>query len=176
MLKKILLVIAVVIVGLLAYAATRPDSMRVERHTTIQAPPDRIFTLINDFHNWTAWSPWEKMDPDMKRTYPGMQSGKGAAYEWAGNSDVGSGRMEITDVAPPSRITIDVEFNEPFDAHNVAEFRLVPHGNTTEVTWAMSGQSAYMAKLMGIFVDMDSMIGRDFETGLANLKAVAEKQ
>jgi carbon monoxide dehydrogenase subunit G len=176
MLKKILLVIAVLIVGLLAYAATRPDSMRVERQTTIQAAPDRIFTLINDFHNWKAWSPWEKMDPEMKRTYPGMQSGKGAAYQWAGNRDVGSGRMEITDVAPPSRITIDVEFNEPFQAHNVAEFTLVPQGDSTAVTWAMSGQNAYLAKLMGIFVDMDSMIGRDFETGLANLKAVVEKQ
>jgi carbon monoxide dehydrogenase subunit G len=176
MLKKILPAVAVLIVGLLGYAATRPGTMRVERQTTIQAPPDRIFTLINDFHNWTAWSPWEKMDPDMKRTYPGMQSGKGAAYEWTGNSDVGSGRMEITDVAPPSRITIDVEFNEPFAAHNVSEFTLVPQGNATTVTWAMSGQNAYMAKLMGIFVDMDDMIGRDFETGLANLKTVAEKQ
>ena len=176
MIKKVLLVIVVLVGAVLAYAATRPASMRVERQTTIQAPPDRIFTLINDFHNWKAWSPWEKMDPEMKRTYPGMQSGKGAAYEWAGNSDVGSGRMQITDVAPPSRITIDVDFSDPFEAHNVAEFTLVPQGNSTTVTWAMSGQNAYMAKLMGIFVDMDNMIGRDFESGLANLKAVAEKQ
>ena len=176
MIKKILLVIVVLVGAVLAYAATRPASMRVERQMTIQAPPDRIFTLISDFHNWAAWSPWEKMDPEMKRTYPGMQSGRGAAYEWAGNSDVGSGRMEITDVAPPSRITMNVDFSEPFEAHNVAEFTLVPHGHSTTVTWAMSGQNAYMAKLMGIFVDMDNMIGRDFETGLANLKAVAEKQ
>ena|SRR5688572_18595791 len=175
MLKKIALVLAGLIVGLLAYAATRPDAMRVERTATIKAPPDRIFPLINDFHRWSEWSPWEKLDPAMTRTHSGAGEGRGAVYEWAGNSDVGSGRMEITDSAPPSRVAIQLDFLEPFEAHNTTVFTLNPRADGTEINWAMDGPSPYIAKLMGVFVDMDAMIGRDFESGLQNLKTAAER-
>jgi hypothetical protein len=130
--------------------------------------------LIEDFRNWRSWSPWERLDPDMKRTYSGAQSGRGAVYEWAGNSDVAQGRMEITGADPP-RVTIKLDFLEPFEAHNVAEFTLQPAGSATTVRWSMDGPTPYMAKLMGVFIDMDAMIGRDFEAGLANLKSAAEK-
>ena len=175
MLKKIALLIVVLLVAVLGYAATRPDSMHVQRSATIKAPPDRIFPLINDFHSWSTWSPYEKLDPAMKTTYSGPASGKGAVYEWEGNSQVGQGRMEITDTSDPSRVTIKLDFIKPFEGHNVADFALVPQGDSTTVTWAMDGRSPYVAKLMGVFVNMDNMIGKDFEKGLANLKTIAEK-
>ncbi|HEY8021999.1 MAG TPA: SRPBCC family protein [Thermoanaerobaculia bacterium] len=175
MLKKIALVVLVLIVALLIYAATRPDSFRVERSTSIKAPPEKIYALIDDFRGWGAWSPWEKLDPAMKRTYSGAAQGKGAVYEWSGNSKVGSGRMEITGTSAPSQVTIQLDFLQPFEAHNVADFTLEPLGDATRVTWAMHGASPFMAKLMGVFVNMDKVIGKDFETGLANMKAAAEK-
>jgi hypothetical protein len=173
--KKIALVIVVLVGGLLAYAATRPDTMHVERTASIQARPDHIFPLINDFHGWSSWSPYEKLDPQMKRTYSGAASGKGAVYEWDGNSQAGRGRMEITDVSHPSRITIKLDFIKPFEGHNVAAFVLKQNGGSTDVTWTMDGPSPYLVKLMGILVDMDKLVGSDFETGLANLKAISEK-
>jgi len=178
MVKKIAIVAVVLIAALLAYAATRPDSFRVQRQATIQAPPDKVFALIDDFHQWGAWSPWEKLDPAMKKTYSGAPSGKGAVYEWTGNGKVGTGRMEITDAAAPQKVAIQLDFLKPFEAHNVAEFTLAPSGGGdggTVVTWAMHGPSPYVAKLMGVFVSMDKMIGKDFETGLANLKTAAER-
>jgi carbon monoxide dehydrogenase subunit G len=175
MLKKIALVIVVLAGALLAYATTRPDSMHVERSTSIQAPPEKIFPLINDFHSWNSWSPYEKLDPAMKKNYSGAADGKGAVYEWEGNSAAGQGRMEITDTAPPSRITIKLDFIKPFEGHNIAEFTLVPQGGSTNVRWSMDGPSPYVAKLMGVFVNMDTMVGTDFETGLASLKAIAER-
>ncbi len=175
MFKKIALVALVLVVAVLAYAATRPDTLHVQRSASVKAPPEAIFPLISDFHRWSSWSPYEKRDPAMKRTYGGAAQGKGAVYEWQGNSEVGQGRMEITDTSDPSRITIKLDFIKPLEGHNVAEFALVPQGGTTNVTWSMDGPSPYIGKLIGVFVNMDTMIGNDFETGLANLKAIAEK-
>jgi uncharacterized protein YndB with AHSA1/START domain len=175
MLKTIVIVIVVLIVAVLIYAATRPDTFRVQRTTSIKAPPEKIFPLINDFHNFGAWSPYEKKDPNMKRTLSGATHGKGAVYDWEGDYNVGKGRMEITETSPPSRVTIKLDFVKPFETHNIVEFTLEPQGDSTSVTWAMHGPSPYVAKVMHVFFDMDSMVGKDFETGLANLKAIAEK-
>jgi uncharacterized protein YndB with AHSA1/START domain len=175
MLKKIALVIVVLVAALLAFAATKPDSFRVQRTASIKAPPEKIFPLISDLKRWNAWSPWEKLDPAMKRTHSGAASGKGAVYEWAGNGEVGAGRMEIVAAAPPSALKIKLDFLEPFEAHNFAEFTLEPNGDGTNVTWAMYGPNTYVSKLMSVFFSMDSMVGKYFETGLANLKAATEK-
>jgi len=176
MLKKILIVVVVLIGALLAYAATRPDTFRVERVATIKAPPEKVFALINDLRRWESWSPWEKKDPAMRRSFGGdATSGRGAAYAWEGNSDVGQGRMEIAESVAPSRVRIRLDFVKPFEAHNLVEFTLEPGGDSTNVTWAMHGPNAYLAKVMQVFFSMDKMVGKDFETGLANLKALAEK-
>lgn len=175
MLKKIAIVVLVLVAALLAFAATRPDSFRVQRSASIKAPPEKIFPLIADFKSWGAWSPWEKLDPAMKRVYDGPASGKGAAYQWAGNREVGAGRMEIVEAAPPSKVAIKLDFRAPFEAHNVAEFTLEPKGDATTVVWAMYGPNTYASKLIGLFFSMDGMVGGSFEQGLANLKAAAEK-
>jgi carbon monoxide dehydrogenase subunit G len=174
MLKIIAIAVVVLVAAVLLFAATRPDNFSVQRTTSIKAPPEKIFALINDLHRWGSWSPWEKMDPEMKRTYSGAASGKGAVYAWQGNSKVGGGRMEISDTSPPSKITIRLDFVKPIEGHNTAEFTLEPKGDFTNVTWTMYGPTSYIAKVMGIFVSMDKMIGKEFETGLANLKTVAE--
>ncbi|WP_336800734.1 SRPBCC family protein [Kaistia sp. MMO-174] len=175
---RFLLVAAIVLVAaigvVLAYAATRPDHFRVERQARIQAPADRIFPLIADFHSWATWSPYEKLDPAMHRSYSGPQSGKGAVYEWSSDGKAGTGRMEIADASPPSRVEIDLAFTRPFQARNVAAFTLEPDGDATRVSWSMDGTTPFLAKVIGLFVDMDKMVGRDFETGLANLKAATE--
>lgn len=175
MLKTILIVIAVAIVGLLAYAATRPDDFVVTRTAVIDAPPEKLEAMVSDFHQWGAWSPWEKMDPAMTRTYEGPASGVGAVYAWTGNDKVGSGRMEIQKVTPAREVAFDLRFIKPFKADNVGRFTFEPQGAGTKVSWSMAGKNPYIAKLMGVFFDMDKMIGKDFETGLANMKAVAEK-
>ena len=175
MFRTIGIVIVVLLAGVLILATTRPDSFHVERSITIKAPPDKIYAAINDFHRWGAWSPWEKLDPAMKRTFSGAESGKGAAYAWEGNSKVGEGRMEIVDSLPPSKVTIKLDFVKPLEGHDTAEFTMVPNGDATNVTWTMNGPSPFVAKVMGIFLSMDTMIGKDFEAGLANLKAVAER-
>jgi uncharacterized protein YndB with AHSA1/START domain len=168
-------VLLVAVAAILVLAAMKPDTFRVVRSTTVKAPPEKIFPLIADFRAWSAWSPWEKRDPALKRSYGGSASGKGAVYEWEGNSKVGRGRMEIIDAPPPSRVAIKLDFLKPFEAHNTAEFTLTPRGNTTDVTWAMHGPNLFIGKVMSLFVSMDRMIGKDFETGLANLKAEAER-
>jgi uncharacterized protein YndB with AHSA1/START domain len=177
-------VIVILVAAVLIYAATKPDTFRVARSAIINAPPEKIFALINDLRGWRAWSPYENRDPDMKRTFDGPASGKGAAYAWDGNRNVGAGRMEITDAVPPSRIVIKLDFARPFEAHNTAEFTMAPQGVVTnapaanvatKVTWAMHGPNLFIGKVMGIFINMDTMIGRDFEAGLANLKTLAEK-
>lgn len=175
MLKIIAIAVLVVVVAILIYATTKPDTFRVERTTSIKAPPEKIYALINDFHSWTTWSPYEKKDPDMKRSHSGAASGQGAIYEWDGNKNVGKGRMEVTEATPSSRIVIKLDFFSPFEAHNTAEFTLQPQGDATQVTWAMYGPANYMSKLMGVFFNMDKMVGDDFAIGLANLKAAAEK-
>jgi uncharacterized protein YndB with AHSA1/START domain len=167
-------VLIAAVAAVLVLAARKPATFRIARSTRIAAPPERIFELIEDFRAWSAWSPWERMDPDLKRTHSGAPRGRGAVYAWKGNRKVGQGRMEIVDAPASSRATIRLDFLKPFEAHNTAEFTLVPQGDATEVTWAMTGPNVFMGKVMGVFVDMDRMIGRDFERGLANLKAVAE--
>ena len=175
MLKIIAIVVVVAVAAFLAFAATKPDSFRVERSASIKAPPDKIFALIQDFHNWGAWSPYEKRDPDMKRTYGGPESGKGSMYAWEGNSKVGAGRMEILEASAPSKVAIKLDFIKPFEGHNTAEFTMVPQGDSTNVTWAMYGPNPYIAKVMQSVFNMDEMIGKDFADGLANLKTAAEK-
>ena len=178
MLKVISIVGIAVVVALatvLVYAATKPDTFRVERSASIKAPPEKIFALINDFQSWDLWSPWEKKDPAMKRSFSGPTSGKGAVYEWEGNSNVGKGRMEIADTSPPSALTLKLDFVKPMEAHNVVDFTLEPDGDSTRITWAMHGPVPYLAKIMHVFLDVDSMVGKDFEAGLANLKAAAER-
>lgn len=173
-LSSIIILILVVLVAILAYAWTRPDTFTVQRSLTIAAPPDRLFPLINDFNNWPAWSPYEHRDPNMKRTIGGAPNGRGATYAWEGNKNVGKGRMEILESHPPSMITIKLDFEQPFEAHNMAEFTLQPVAGGTNVIWAMRGPSPFVTKLIGIFVSMDKMIGKDFETGLAKLKGTVE--
>ena len=175
MIKKIAIVVVVLIAGVLIFAATKPDTFRVQRAASIKAPPEKVFALINDFKRWGAWSPWEKKDPAMKRTFGAATSGKGATYAWEGNKDVGQGSMEITESVPPSKVALKLDFVKPFEGHNIVEFTLEPKGDTTNVTWAMQGPTPYFAKIIHVFINMDSMVGKDFETGLANLKAAAEK-
>ena len=163
------------VVAMLIFAATKPNTFRVQRSANMKASPERVFPHINDFHSWTAWSPWEKIDPNLKRTYSGAESGKGAIYEWEGIKKVGKGRMEITASAPPSTINIQLDFIKPFEAHNRTEFTMEPQGDATNVTWAMQGQQPFMFKVMTLFFSMDKMIGKDFEAGLANLKGLVEK-
>ena len=175
MFKKIVLVIVLLVVVVLVVAAFKPGNFSVQRTATIQAPPEKIFPLINDYHNWPEWSPWEKIDPNMKRTYSGPASGTGSVYEWDGNSKAGKGRMEIAESVPASKIAIKLDFIKPMETSNNVQFNLQPNGNSTTVTWTMAGPVGFPAKVMTVFVSMDKMIGPDFETGLANMKAAAEK-
>ena len=175
MIKKIGIGVAAAIALLLIFALTRPDTFRVERSIAVQAPAAKLFPLLNDFHHFPSWSPWQKLDPAMQVTHSGAPAGPGAVYVWKGNGDVGSGRMEVLKQVPDTSVTVKLDFLEPFEGHNTSEYTLKTVGPTTTVTWAMYGPSPYISKLMGIFVSMDSMIGKDFEQGLANLKAVAEK-
>jgi uncharacterized protein YndB with AHSA1/START domain len=175
MIKIIGIAIVLLIAGVLLFAATRPDTFRVQRSTSIKAPPAKIFSYINEFDRWAAWSPYEKLDPAMKRTRSGPAAGQGAIYEWEGNDKVGRGRMEIAEASPPSKVAIKLDFIKPFEAHNVAEFTLQPKDDGTHVTWVMYGPAPYVSKLMGLFFNMDRMIGKDFEAGLANLKSLTEK-
>jgi len=169
------LAVAIAIVVILA--ATKPDTFSVRRTAVVKAPAETIFPLINNFHQWTNWSPWENKDPAMRRTHGGAESGKGAVYAWDGNRNVGSGRMEILDALPPSKIVIKLDFFKPFEGHNTAEFTLVPErdASATNITWVMHGPSSFMSKVMQVFMNLDKMIGKDFEAGLANLKRLAEK-
>lgn len=175
MVKKVFVGLLATIALLLIFSATRPDSFRVERSIAIQADPAKVYTLLNDFHHFPSWSPWQSLDQAMKVTHSGATSGQGAVYEWSGNDVVGSGRMEILKTVPNTSVTIKLDFLKPFEARNTTEYTVSSRGGTTTVTWAMYGPSPYISKLMGVFVSMDSMIGKDFERGLANLKTVAEK-
>jgi len=175
MFKTIALAVVVVIAGFLLYATTRPDTFRIERSATIAAPPEKVFALLNDFKNWGSWSPWEKKDPAMKRTMGATSSGQGAHYAWDGNKDVGQGSMTITESVPPSRLAINLDFIKPFEGHHKVEFTLAKEGEGTKITWAMHGPVPYISKIMHIFFNIDKMVGGDFEAGLRNLKALAEK-
>ena len=175
MFKIIIATMILLVVTLLIYAATKPDTFRVQRTVSINAPPNKVFGLINDFHTWASWSPWEKKDLAMKKTHSGAPQSKGAMLEWDGNKDVGTGGMEVLESVPASKIAIKLDFLKPFEAHNQAEFTLTSNASSTQVTWAMYGPQPFMMKVMDIVMNMDKMVGQDFEAGLANLKAVAEK-
>jgi carbon monoxide dehydrogenase subunit G len=178
MFKILGILVAIVVVGIagvLAIAATKPDTFRVQRAAIIKAPPEKIFPLLNDLRRFAAWSPYEKKDPGMKRTYSGAPSGKGATYEWNGDKNVGKGRLTIADSSPPSKVTLNLDMLSPLEAHNVVEFTLEPCGDSTSVTWAMNAHVPYVAKIVHVFFNVDRMVGDDFEAGLANLKAIAEK-
>src|SRR5258707_4306168 len=171
----IAVVLAIAIAIILGLAATKPNTFSVQRATTVKAPPEKIFSLIDDFHRWGSWSPYENKDPAMKRSYSGAASGTGAVYAWEGNKNVGSGRMEILDASAPSKITIKLDFFTPFEAHNTAEFTMLPQGDATNLAWLMHGPLPFMGKVMHVFINMDRMVGKDFEAGLINLKRLGEK-
>jgi hypothetical protein len=171
----IAVVLAIAIAAILILAASKPNTFSVERAISVKAPPEKIFPLINDFHQWVSWSPYENKDPAMKRSYSGAESGKGAVYGWEGNSNVGSGRMEILEMSAPSKILIKLDFFKPFEGHNTAEFTMLPQGDATNLNWVMRGPAPFISKLMQVFMNLDHMIGKDFEVGLANLKKLTEK-
>ena len=171
----IAVILAIAIAAVLILAATKPTTLRVQRSVSINAPPERIFSLISDFHQWVTWSPYEQKDPAMKRTYSGTERGRGAVYAWDGDKNVGSGRMEILDVSAPSKIVIKLDFFKPFEGHNTAEFTMLPQGDGTHVTWLMHGPARFVTRLIQVFMNLDHMIGKDFEAGLANLKKLTEK-
>lgn len=175
MLKIIGIIVVIALAVVLGFAATKPDTFSLERSTTIHAPPGKVFAYINDFHQWSAWSPWEKIDPNMQRTYSGAPSGIGAVYAWSGNSKAGAGRMEIKNVAPPLNAQIALDFTKPFETKNVIEFMIEPRGDSTGVTWVMRGPLPFVSKVMTVFISMDALVGKDFEAGLANLKVASEK-
>jgi Polyketide cyclase / dehydrase and lipid transport len=174
MLINVAITISIIVLLVLIYAATKPDSFHVERAIDIEAPREKIFALINDFHEWDAWTPYNK-DPAMKKTYGGNGSGTGATYAWEGNNAVGKGEIVITDSAPYSRIAFDLHMIAPLEGRNHVVFALKTAGDTTTVTWILDDKHAYFVKVMSVFLNTDKMIGRDFETGLAKLKSVAEK-
>jgi uncharacterized protein YndB with AHSA1/START domain len=160
---------------LLVCAAAKPDTFRVQRAITIDAPPANVFGMINDFHHWGAWSPYENVDPLMKRTFSDRARGKGAVYAWKSDSKPGVGRMEIVESASPARVAIQLDFAKPFAARHFAEFTLSDAGNSTNVTWTMSGRSSFLAKVMSVLFRLERVIGKDFELGLGNMKAIAER-
>lgn len=176
--KSLAMAIALMIIVLIAvlciFASTKPDTFHVERSIAINTTPDNIYPLINDFHEWIKWSPWEKKDPEMKRSCTGSPQGAGAMYAWQGNNTVGQGKMTITESIPFTQIVIALEFLKPFAAQNVAEFTFTPQDDATRVTWTMHGSNNFISKLMQVFMNMDDMVGPDFEDGLQQLKANAE--
>jgi hypothetical protein len=174
MLSKILIGVAAVLAVFAVVVAFQPADFRVARNTTIAAPPPVVFSQVNDLHKWDAWSPWAKLDPAMKQTHAGAPAGTGAVYSWAGNSEVGEGRMTITESRPNELVRIKLEFLKPFSATNTTEFTFKPEGAQTAVTWTMSGEKNFISKAMCMFVSMDKMVGGDFEQGLATLKSVSE--
>jgi uncharacterized protein YndB with AHSA1/START domain len=174
MLRKLLLVLAAIIVVVLVLVATRPSTFRVERTTRIDAPPDVVFALVNDFHAWDRWSPWAHLDPAMKLTFGGPPSGTGATYAWTGNDKVGEGAMRITESRPPQFVSIRLEFIKPFASVNKADFTFKPEASGTQVSWVMTGPLDFMGKGMDLFVGMDKMIGPDFEKGLVAMRREAE--
>jgi Polyketide cyclase / dehydrase and lipid transport len=171
---KIVAALAVIVIGFVAFVATRPSEYRVARTVTMAVPASAAFAQVNDFHRWGAWNPWAKLDPAMKQTYEGAPAGPGAVYTWAGNTQVGAGRMTMTESRPNELVRINLEFLKPFAATSIAEFTFRPEGDRTAVTWSMVGQANFIAKIVHLFVDMDTMIGGNFERGLADLKSIVE--
>ena len=176
MLKTVLLIVAAAIAALLIYAATKADSFRLSRSATIAAPPDKVFALINDLRQFNTWNPFAKMDPQQVMTYDAVTVGVGGAYTWQGEKS-GAGRMQIAESVPAQRVTARLDFTKPLEAHNTVDFTIAPQadGKSSQVTWAMHGPAPYINQVMTIFFDMDKTVGGEFENGLANLKALAEK-
>ena len=180
MLKKVLGVVAALVVVFVAVVATRPGEFTVERSAVVDAPADVVFARVDGFKSWDLWSPWSKLDPAMTKTLTGPEAGKGAHYAWKGNDQVGSGNMTVTESTPPAptaagKVVMDLNFTEPFEAANVTTFNITPDGDKSKVSWVMTGKNNFMSKAAGLFMDMDKMIGADFEKGLADLKALTEK-
>lgn len=169
-----LVIVAVLVAAVVAFVSTRLANFTIARTVRIQATAEAIYPHLDDFHRWTAWSPYETIDPNMARTYEGAPSGKGAVYGWSGDNKAGEGRMAITEADAPSKLLIDLAFTRPMKAQNVAEFTLRPEGGATQVTWAMHGENNFMSKQMHALFNIDKMVGADFEKGLAKLKAVVE--
>lgn len=174
MIWKILIALVVIVVGLVGVITLQPARYRVSRSTTIAAPAPVVFAQVNDFHKWSAWSPWEKIDPAMKRTYEGPPAGVGASYAWVGTREVGEGRMTIVESRPSDLIQVKLEFVKPFAGTSVAEFSFKPDGERTLVTWSMTGDKNFIAKAIHLVMSMDRMIGDQFDKGLAAMKTVAE--
>jgi uncharacterized protein YndB with AHSA1/START domain len=174
MLKKIAIAVSLLVVVFIAVVASRPSHFHIERSARMAAAPEVVFPFINDFHRWPSWSPWEKLDPGMQREYSGEPQGKGAAYDWAGNDEVGKGSMRIIESQPPSTVAISLEFKEPWQATNATLFSVSPEGGGSRVTWGMDGESNFVFKAVGLFMSMDEMVGKDFEVGLDNLSRVTE--
>lgn len=178
MIKKailgILAVIVVVVVGFCVIVAMQPADYTISRSATVNAPPEKVFEQVNDFHKWENWSPWAKLDPNMKTSYSGPETGQGASYSWTGNNEVGEGKMTIAESRPNDHVKIDLQFIKPFQATNVTEFTLKPEGDKTNVTWTMSGHNNFAGKAFGLLMNMDKSIGGDFDKGLAQMKAAAE--
>ena len=175
MLMWIVAIVVIAILAVLGLAASKPGTFRVARSAHINAPAHKVLALLHDFREWAKWSPWEKLDPNLTRTLSGAASGTGAIYQWSGNKKVGQGRMEITGVTP-AQVDIDLEFMAPWKARNKTVFNLTPRDGGTQVNWTMTGSSPFMFKLMGLFMNMDNMIGKDFEKGLAAMKSIAEQK
>lgn len=180
MLKKILIgltaIVVVAIAALAGLAAMQPDSFHIERSASMKAPPEKAYAVLSDFHRSQEWSPFEKTDPDMKRTFSGAEKGKGAVYAWDGNSEAGAGRLEIVEAVEPSKLKLTLDFTRPFEASHFVEYNLKPHGDGTEVTWSTYGPSPFLSRIMCLFFDPDKMIGGMFEKGLADLKTLTEKE
>jgi uncharacterized protein YndB with AHSA1/START domain len=180
---RIVIIVAVAIAAFLAFvlifAATRPDTFQLQRTVTINAAPEEIFPFIDDFHHWPGWAPQDNEDPSMKRTYSGAALGTGAVSDWDGSGNAGKGRMSIIESTPTTKVVVKVDFVKPFAAHNINEFILEPiagPGPSTKVTWFMQGSNLYVMKVMSIFVNMDRMMGKHFQSGLNNLKQAAENR
>ena len=176
MLKKIGIGLGLLVIAFLIVVALQPAEFRIERSQRMDAPPYVVFNLLNNFHRWPAWSPWEKLDPNMQKKHAGPEFGTGASYEWTGNDEVGQGRMTITESVPAKRVVIKLEFVAPWEATNTTVFTLTPEGKAVDVTWAMEGHNNFMAKAASLFMDLDQLVGKDFERGLTTLKQVAEKE
>src|SRR5215831_18762204 len=177
MLKRIaltlFLVITIAVIAVLSIAATRPATFHVERSLSMAAPPEAVFAVLNDMRRFKDWSPWEKLDPAMKITYEGPSTGVGASYSWVGNKEVGEGRMTTIDATPPTSLTQKLEFIKPFASTCAVHYTIAPDGQGSRVTWGIDGNNNYVSKVMCLFVSMDAMMGKDFESGLSNLKQVA---
>jgi uncharacterized protein YndB with AHSA1/START domain len=174
MLKKILILLVLLIIGLGGYIALQPDNFRIERRMTVDAPPQEVFAQVNDFRKWDDWSPWAKLDPDATVAFEGPRAGQGAVFKWAGNDKIGQGTMTLVASKPGEFVRVDVEFVKPFEGKSTSEFTFRPQGDRTQVTWTSYGPMTFLSKAMCLIMNMEKMLGPDMEKGLVQMKAVAE--